>query len=465
MTPRRAAALVGLGLALRILGLPLWGTFDTDEWKAWSSFAVREGLARVYGPPDRRILKLAAEASPASPLAGLLQVRWPRRNFEWQGVGRAVDYPPGSMIVLWLEGKLYQAIDPALPSDRRFNAVINLAPFLGSLAILALLWRSAAGPGPVRGLAFWLNPAVLLAAPVLGYQDPVFGALALAAVLALMDRRYVLASTLVAAAGFVKPQGVLLLPALATLVLREAGWRTWLRCALAGLGVGVLVFLPWWSQGYLLSALDGAFRPLGESDLSPLGLNLWWAAGYAMRWAQQGAWPEAAIVKAGAFRDWAGFAPGKLAGLLLLVGTAAVVWLLLRIPRHPEQRSEGSDRRWIIPLAVILQVHVYAFCALAVHENHTLLGVFLAPLLIGVWPRAKTVVAATSALAFANLVLALRFGEGITTRGWFLGLQHLPMADALFVLGALAHGALLVWLCVSATTILPSSRRSGAGRS
>jgi hypothetical protein len=437
LTARRAAALAGLGLVLRLLGLPLWGTFDTDEWKAWSSFAATQGLARVYGPPDRRILKLAAEASPEAPLAGLLRVRWPRRNFEWQGVGRAVDYPPGSMIVLWLEAKLYEAIDPALPSDRRFNAVINLAPLLGSLAILVLLWRSAApSPGRVRGLAFWLNPAVLLAAPVLGYQDPVFGALAMGAVLAL-----------VAAASLVKPQGALLLPALATLVLRECGWRTWVRCALAGLGVGVLVFLPWWSQGYLLSALDGAFRPLGESDLSPLGLNLWWIAGYVMRWAQAGPWPEAAIVTAGAFRDWAGFDPGRLAGVLLLAGTAAVVALLVRLPRHPE-RSEGSPppRRWLIPLAVILQVHVYAFCALAVHENHTLLGVLLAPLLIEAWPRAKALVAATSALAFVNLLLALRFGEGITTREWFLGLPALPLWDALFVVAALGHGVLLAAL-------------------
>ena len=141
-----------------------------------------------------------------------------------------MDYPPGSMIVLWAEGKLYEAIDPAMPSDRRFNAVINLGPLLGSLAILALLWRSAPGEtGRSRGLVFWLNPAVLLAAPVLGYQDPVFGAFAVAAVIALMQRRYVLASALVAAAGLVKPQGILLVPVFLAVVLREAKPATWVR--------------------------------------------------------------------------------------------------------------------------------------------------------------------------------------------------------------------------------------------
>jgi hypothetical protein len=435
VTPRRALALFGLGLALRLLGLPLWGTFDTDEWKAWSTFAAKEGLARVYGPPDRRVLALG---------------RVPRRNFEWQGVGRAVDYPPGSMVLLWGKGKLYQAIDPAMPSDRRFNAVINLGPLLGSLAILALLWRSAPGEtGRLRGLCFWLNPAVLLAAPVLGYQDAIFGAFAVAAVLALVGRRYVLAAALVAAAGLVKPQGILLVPAFLTVVLREAKPWTWLRSALAGLGVGVLVFLPWWSQGFLLSALEGAFRPLGESHLSALGLNLWWIAGYVMRWAEAGPWPVAAIVPAGAFSNWAGFDASLASRLLLLTGTAAVVWVVARHPRHPE-RPEGpageDARRWAIPLAVILQVHVYAFCALSVHENHTLLAVFLAPLLLGVWPKARALIVGTSAFAFVNLLLALRFGEGVTTREWFLALPGLPLADALFVLAAVGHGLLLLAL-------------------
>jgi hypothetical protein len=423
VTARRAGALFGLGLVLRLLGLPLWGTFDTDEWKAWSTFATKEGLSRVYGPPDRRVLALG---------------RVPRRNFEWQGVGRAVDYPPGSMIVLWVEGKLFEALDPAMPSDRRFNAIINLAPFLGSLAILALLLRSAAGEaGRSRGLAFWLNPAVLFAAPVLGYQDPLFGALAVAAVIALMRRRYVLASALVAASGLVKPQGILLVPVLLSVVLREAKPAIWVRCALAGLGVGVLVFLPWWSQGFLLSALEGAFRPLGEPHLSALGLNLWWIAGYVMKWAQDGSWPVAAIVPAGAFSTWAGFDASTVSRLLLLVGTAGVVGLLVR--SHADDRSR-------IPLAVILQVHVYAFCALAVHENHTLLGVFLAPLLLGAWPRARALLLATSALAFVNLFLALRFGEGITSREWFLALPRLSLADALFALAAVGHGLLLCWL-------------------
>ena len=86
------------------------------------------------------------------------------------------------------------------------------------------------------------------------------------------------------------------------------------------------------------------------------------------------------------------------------------------------------------------------------HENHTLLAVFLAPLLLGVWPRAKTLIIATSTFAFVNLLLALRFGEGITTRVWFLTLPGLPCADALFVLAAIAHALLLLWLFRSASS-------------
>jgi len=40
-----------------------------------------------------------------------------------------------------------------------------------------------------------------------------------------------------------------------------------------------------------------------------------------------------------------------------------------------------------------------------VHENHTFLAVVLAPLLLGVWPRARTLLAATSTMLFLNLFL------------------------------------------------------------
>ena len=436
---------VGLGLVARVAALHLWGTFDTEVQKAWSARAVTTGVADIYGPPDRELIA-AASAPGGSVVAHLFTMRIPKTTFRWGSADYFVDYPPGTVLVLWGAGKLYALVAPGLPNRPLFNAAINMAPLLASLVIALLLRRSAeAGLGQRRALAFWLNPAVYLAAPVLGYQDPIFAALGLAAVIALMQGRYVRAAPLVAASALVKPQGVLLLPVLAAVLLREARPRAWLLAALAGLAAAGVILLPWSSAGYLLSALDGARRPLAQGTLAPLGLNVWWIAGYAMQWSRGAPFPLAEIVPIEAFRAWAGLDPRLAARLLVGAATAAGLWLLLRAPKE--------DRR-MIPLAVILQVHAYALLATSVHENHTFLAVALAPLLLGVWPYATRLLLAVSAFLFASLYLAAGLGRRITTQS---GLQALRMASGvdLTVLVAVAHVALvavlLVWVARSST--------------
>ena len=429
---------IGVGLVLRLAGLGLWGTFDTEVQKAWSARAASAGLADIYGPPDRDLLATARDRG-GSLVAGLLNLEVPKATFRWGTADYFVDYPPGSVLVLWSAGKLYALAAPTLPDRRLFNAAINVAPLVASLAIAFLLRRSAEGGlGQWRALLFWLNPAVFLAAPMLGYQDPIFAALALAAVLTSMRGRHVAAAALVVASALVKPQGALLLPVLAAVLLRETRPRIWLRAAIAGLGAAVVILLPWWSGGYLWSALDGFRRPLSQGTLAPLGLNVWWIAGYAMRWARAGPWPLAEIVTIDAFRDWAGFDPRLVSRALLAAATLANVWLLARAPKE--------DRR-MIPLSAILQVHAYALLGTSVHENHTFLAVVLAPLLVGVWPYARGLLAGTSAFLFASLYLTAGFGRRITTQSSLESLRAVLGVD-LSVLVAVAHVALVTLLFV-----------------
>ncbi len=425
----RLLALLAAGLAVRLWGLPLWGTFDTEVQKAWSARAATAGLADIYGPSDAAALA----REPGTP--------FPRTRFLWGTASYFVDYPPGSILVLWAAGKGYALYDPELPNRWRFNLAINVAPLLASLAILWLLRRSASGEeGWRRALVFWLNPAVVLAVPILGYQDTIFGALGLGAVLCLIDRRYVAATALAVAAGLVKPQGALLLPTLLAVVLREARPAAWLRAAGAGALVATLTLFPWWSRGHLLSALDGCLRPLGQTTLAPLGLNLWWIAGWAQEWTKTGPWPLARIVSIGAFQAWAGWDPRLVARGLLAASTAAIVWLLLRGP---------SDDRRFIPLSVLLQVHAYALFGTSVHENHSFLAVILAPLLLGVWQRARSVLWLTSGFLFASLFLAAGLGRRITRLATIEALRAGTLVD-LSVLVALAHvvlvAALFLWV-------------------
>jgi hypothetical protein len=428
--------LFALGLALRVCLLPAWGTFDTEVQKAWAARAATAGLAGIYGPDDAEMVRVA-RAETGSAWGLVTAPNLPRTRIDWENGTFVVDYPPGSLVVLWVAGRLYRALRPDLPNRPLFNAVVNLAPLLGSIAIAALLYRSAPGEqGRRRGLAFWLNPAVLLAAPVLGGQDPLFAALALAAVLCLGAARHVAATGLVVAAGLVKPQGALLLPVLLFVMAREARPRVWARSALAGLAVAAIILMPWWTSGHLLSALDGCRRTAVQSALSAQGLNLWWLAGWVMDWAREGPWPLARIHSVEDFHRWAGWDP-RLAARVLLAGATIASLLLMR-------RWPAADRR-AIALAVILQVNAYALLATSVHENHTFLAVVLAPLLLGAWPRAGTLLAATSTLLFLDLFLAAGLGRRVTTLRF---VEQVRMAAGLdlAVVVVLLHAVLLVAL-------------------
>jgi len=340
------------------------------------------------------------------------------------------------MLLLWGAGALDHHLDPAGERGRLYNVLLGLLPLAASLVIAAVLWRSAAGDiGRGRALAFWCNPAMLLAA-ILGYQDPVFGAAALGCVLALVRRRYILATALVVVAGLLKPQGSLLLPTLLALLLTETRPRTWLQAAAAGAATAVAILTPWWASGYLLSALVGSTIPLTESTASAQGASLWWLVGYVAQWIHGHAWPLALILTFDEFQRLAGFDPRLPARLLLLASTLANMALLLRRPA--EDRSK-------VPLSVMLQVHLYALLGTSVHENHAFLAVVIAPLLLGAWEHGRATLAFTSALLFANLFLLEGLGRGlIGDRAlWRIRLAAGLDLTALVALAHLAFVALL----------------------
>ncbi|MBI3932505.1 MAG: hypothetical protein HY317_03760 [Acidobacteria bacterium] len=433
--PSRAVLLLlGLGLAVRLVALPEPGMVDVKAWKAWSLEAATRGLAAVYGPSDGELLRLARDHGG---LGALASMPFPRAFFTYRGEEYYVDYPPGSMLLLWLVGRAYLALDPDQSSGRLFNALLNLLPLVASAAVTWVLRRSATGPeGWQRAVAFWCNPALLLAS-VLGYQDTVFGAVALLAVVAAMRRRHVLAVALLAGAGLLKPQASLLVPTLAALLFTDSRLKDWLRAGLAGLAVSAAVLAPWWAQGHLLSALDGCRRPLVmDLNLSAQGLNVWWIAGYVVQWLREGAWPLARLLFLDDFNALAGWDPVAVSRVLLLAGTALNLGLLLRRP---------ADDPLKVPLAVILQVHVYGLFGTGVHENHTILALVLAPLLLGAWDNGRTLLALLSTFLFLNLFLFEGLGRGVLRDRQLYRLRLLAGVD-LTVLVALAHVALFVIL-------------------
>ncbi len=423
--------LFGVGLVVRLLALPSPGMVDVKAWKAWATHATEVGLSRVYGPPDAEVLRLAREHGG---LLALPTMPFPRTSFSYRGEEYYVDYPPGSMILLWAVGKIYAALDPEAANGRLYNALVNLLQFAGSLAIAWILGCTDAGPlGARRALAFWCNPAVLLAA-VLGYQDTIFGALALAAVVVLMAGRHVLGTALVVGAGLLKPQGILLVPILAAVLLTETPLRTWLRAGLAGAGVAAVVLAPWWTEGYLLSAFEGGLRPLGETTVSSQGLNVWWIAGYVAQWMREGAWPLARIVFLDEFASIAGWDARFPSRILMLAATAANLLLLVRRPREDRLR---------IPLALALQTHIYALLGTGVHENHAFLAVIVAPLLLGAWAQGARFLTLTSSLLLANVFLLEGLGRAVIRDRVLWKLRLLVGLDLTVIVAAL-HAVVVV---------------------
>ena len=443
MTRGRGAALAlfAAGLVLRLFFLTAWGTFDVEVQKAWAWRAATSGLADIYGPADRELVELARTRGEGDVLRGFRQAPLPRTWFEW-GTGRYfVDYPPGGVLGLWAAGKLHGLLDAEMRNRAGFNAAVNLAPLLASLAIALVLLRSTGDPGTgrLRALAFWLNPAVILAVPVLGYQDTTFGLLALLAVLALGKHRYAWATALVVAAGLVKPQGALLLPTLLAVLLREASPRVGALALGAGLGSATAILSPWWSSGHLLSALDGCLRPLTQTTLAPLGLNVWWIAGWLMDQRRLGGLPPARIVSLQEFHDASGLDAAFVARLtLLLLAVAIGFWVY---------RQVEADRR-VIPLSVVLMVHGYALLGTSVHENHTFLALVVLPVLIGEWRPALPALAGCSVFLAASLLCTAGFGRRVTKLHEVMAARMATGIDA-SLLVALFHvalfGALVVW--------------------
>lgn len=436
-----------LGLGVRLVGLDAWGTFDVEVQKAWALRAALN-LADVYGPSDRQIASEAARTGGLWPLLTGEQ-RFPRTEFTWGTARYFVDYPPGSLIVLAVEGKIYRALRPDAPNKPLLNAIVNLGPLLASLVLAGLLYRSAPSPstGASRAASFWLNPAVIFAAPFLGYPDPIFSVFAVASILALARDRFSFAAGLGVAAALLKPQGVLLAPVIFGVLARRCGARQWVRAVLAGIVSAVAILAPWWTQGYVLSALDGFRRPFSQGTLSALGLNVWWVAGWIADRAGGEGSGLARIWTIDAFTAAAGFDPRIVARLALVAASLLVfLWTWRR-----QMDSAGQ-----LALAVIVMVHSYAFVSTSVHENHTFLAVVLAPLLLHSVRWARTVLVLTSTFLALSLFFAAGLGRRVTRLRTIEDLRFQMGLDPTMVVGVL-HVALVVflwWLLARVTVTL-----------
>ena len=434
--PLRASlfiAALAVGGLLRLIALPSPGTGDTTVFKIWMYNAAREPVGTLYGvggtPPERRILRFA-------------------------GADTSVDYPPLALYELGVVGRLYRAWSHRrFPNTDALNVFVKLAPLAADVAFAVMVYVVTRSRWATA--AYWLNPAVIINASVLGYVDLLYVLPAAAAIVAAASSWGAVAGALIAAALSTKAQGIFVAPAvaLALMTSRRPCGSSWIHLARAGIGAAVVIVavtLPVVFAGGLPNMIQALSRLAHHDMISANACNLWWIVGYFVR-------ATASMHDLGAWRAFTmpaqilgiprmielGYPNPRAVGIML---TATVFCWALWTARH----ARGAAL--IAGLAAFL-VHTYSTLFAQVHENHLFAAVPLLALAAADAPAFRPIAIGVTAVVALNLNLFYGFGNGV---GYALP-RDLTVVDATVVL-AVINCALL---CFHARALHAASSTAG----
>lgn len=391
------------GLLLRALLLPTPGTGDVEIWKVWS-FAASHDVAGVYG-------------------VGHLPNRHLNR---WQGMGMTVDYPPAALEELAMVGGLYQMAHPLFEDSDALTAMVKLPGLLAEMVMVAvvLTWgRRRFGPEAAAwtALAWWLNPAMIIDGPLLGYLD---AAMAVPAVLALMCAiagSAELAGALLTLAVLTKAQAVFVAPVILAALAggsHPRAWRRFLHGMVGAATAGTLILLPYVARGALPNVLEAVSSLARHDSLSAYSANFWWIVTWVLRVldvAGEWGWWRALTQELrilGIQRTMELGVPNPRLVGLAIVGTLNA-WAAWRAWRSRSNAQMAALAGW--------SAFAYATWAAQVHENHLYLAVPFLVLAGGLDRRYRTVCWAVSAILSLNLLLFYGLGRempDILHRDW-----------------------------------------------
>ena len=397
-------ALFLLGLSVRIVFLPLPGTGDVTVFKIWAHAGATGRVSDMYGvggtPPERRL-------------------------HDFDGRQATVNYPPIALYELALVGLAYDIFVPGFPNGRALTAAVKVLPVLAEVAIVWLLVLAVrrfrpGGPEKARfaGLAYWFNPATLLASAVLGYIDALFALPALGALVAAAAGRGALSGGLLALAVLTKPQAFFVAPVvgLAFLIgheprnplptIRKLALAAGAGALTAGLVLAPVVVAGAWPN--FLQAMGSFAR---HDMLSGQAANIWWIVTYAMRAVY--AVPEMGV--ADAFlspvrRPLAistvvqlGYPNPRLGATAVMMG--AVVWGLWKARNVRDLPRLALTGAWI--------VYAYFMISVQVHENHFFMILPLLALTAAALPQWRKMFWVLSTIFALNLYLFYGLGDGV----------------------------------------------------
>jgi hypothetical protein len=441
MTEKSRAQLLIVLTAGSVFRLALaWmpGTEDMYVNRMWGAYALRSGLVSVYSLSDQDWLTI-------------LLLRWQGIHAEINVVNPTdlgplgpfagfAAYPPLNILAFESSVGLCKALQGGqLKPGPLLNTCMNLPPILFSLGIVLAVWlfvKRALGVVPMRALAiFWLHPVLILVSPVLGYTDSIFTLFCLASLMLCFRRRYTSSVLFLALACLTKPQSVLVIPVVATVVFAEGRWRALWRYGLRLALFSLVITLPYVFAGRFLGIFAGVLQNAYNPALSAQQLNIWWLLGglvQASQGASQRVLPDVIVmVSRGDFKSWAGIHPSWIALPAFAIFTSINLHFLLK--------SLRAGNRWSIFWSAALEVFGFTMLMMCTHEHHLYsFFVYALPLLALGHQSMTRLYWLLSALFGLNIFLFNGFGQGyMQTSLWF---RTLPGFD-LSYLGALANVA------------------------
>jgi hypothetical protein len=404
------AALLIAGVGLRAAALPGPGTGDLTIWKVWS-YNARHGVGEIYGvggtPPERRELAYA-------------------------GATATVDYPPLALYELGLAGDAYWVWSHRhFPNATPLNAFVKLPALAADIGLALLLFavvraRLGLATAQVAVVAYWMNPAVLLDASILGYLDTMYLWPAVGAIAAASTSWPALAGALIAAAVLTKAQGVFIAPAVALAIWTSAapGQRIThlLRAGAAAVVAAVGIAAPVIAAGGWPNMVQALGRLATHDMLSANAANLWWVLGWLLRVAysvhDMGLWPAltapAKILNISRVVEL-GYPNPRTIGTLL--ASAAIAWALWTAYRSTVQSATRNPQSaidvWLMAGVAAFSVHAYATLSAQVHENHLFAAVPLLVLAAAGRRAFRPIAIGVSAIVALNLNLFYGLGDGI----------------------------------------------------
>jgi hypothetical protein len=338
--------LVGLmlaGVLLRAAFLTTAGyENDVAFWKSYLTYSTAFGIQNVYG----------MDTSPLQP------------------------YPPVFLYLLWGIGLIYTGLLHRQYDSALLTGFVKLPAVAADLVVALLMAayvRRRAGPGVlsprVAAGIIALHPALIWISAYWGQVDILHGAICAGAWAAAYAGLSGATGGLLALGVMTKPQGLVIVPAVAALLFARSGVRGLARALGTGIVVVGLLSLPFLLAGY---AREVAAIYLGAADLYPYvsvyAFNPWWIVALLL-----GGGREAPLVP-DTIRLFGSLTPRALGMFLFLAATA---WICARCLRAGRGSRFTPGRGWRL-----LTLQWLAFFLLPTHVHER----YLAPALVSMAP-------------------------------------------------------------------------------